>query len=57
MIESIKHLINEHEKELIIIEKSHDKNIENEMYGLATKRNTQAILVRRFIKDLKKLLV
>ena len=57
MTELVKTLIDEHEKELIIIEKSHDKNREHGMHGLADKRDTQAILVRRFIKDLKKLLV
>ena len=54
MIELLNKLIKEHEEELIIIEKSYDKNMKAGMNDLAYKRDTQAILVRRFIKDLKK---
>lgn len=50
-------LINHYEKELIFLEKSFNDNIKAGMNGLAYKRDAQIELVRRFIKDLKKLLV
>ncbi len=50
-------LLNKYEKELIELEKSFNRNIELGMNGLAFKRDAQIELVRRFINDLKKLLV
>ena len=50
-------LLKKYEEELIWLEKSFNDNIKSGMNGLAYRRDGQIELVRKFIKDLKKLLV
>lgn len=50
-------LLNKYEKELIDLEKNYTKYVGFRMNRLAHKTEGQIELVRRFIKDLKKLLV
>ena len=49
-------LLKKYKEELIILEKSHEKVHNEGLHKLAFARKKQCDLVRRFIKDLEKLL-